>query len=40
MAKRVILLTLPNQDRAYVKGSLTLKEIWGKLLAKYALNRW
>ena len=35
MAKRVILLTLPNQDRAYVKGSLTLNEIWGKLLAKY-----
>ena len=26
---------LPNQDRAYVKGSLTLNEIWGKLLAKY-----
>ena len=35
VAKRVILLTLPNQDRAYVKGSLTLDEIWGKLLAKY-----
>ena len=35
VAKRVILLTLPNQDRAYVKGSLTLNEIWGKLLAKY-----
>ena len=35
VAKRVILLTMPNQDRAYVKGSLTLKEIWGKLLAKY-----
>ena len=34
VAKRVILLTLPNQDRAYVKGSLTLNEIWGKLLAK------
>ena len=35
VAKRVILLTLPNQDRAYVKGSVTLSEIWGKLLAKY-----
>ena len=35
VAKRVILLTLPNQDRAYVKGSLTLNEIWGKQLAKY-----
>ena len=35
LAKRVIVLTLPNQDRAYVKGSLTLNEIWGKLLAKY-----
>ena len=35
VAKRVILLTLPNQDRAYVKGSLMLNEIWGKLLAKY-----
>ena len=35
VAKRVILLTLPNQDRACVKGSLTLNEIWSKLLAKY-----
>ena len=35
MAKRVILLTLPNQDRAYVKGFLTLNEVWGKLLVKY-----
>ena len=35
VAKRVILLTMPNQDRAYVKGSPTLNEIWGKLLAKY-----
>ena len=35
MAKRVILLTLPNQDREYVEGSLTLNEIWSKLLAKY-----
>ena len=35
VAKRIILLTLPNQDRAYVWGSLTLNEIWGKLLAKY-----
>ena len=35
VAKRVILLTLPNQDRAYVRGSLTMNEIWGKLLAKY-----
>ena len=31
----MILLTLPNQDRAYVKGSLTLNEIWSKLLPKY-----
>ena len=29
------MLTLPNQDRAYVRGSLTLNEIWSKLLAKY-----
>ena len=35
VAKRVIQLTLPNSDRAYVKGSLTLNEIWGTLLAKY-----
>ena len=35
VAKRIILLTLPNQDRAYVWGSLTLNEIWGKVLAKY-----
>ena len=35
VAKHVIFLTLPNQDRAYVKGSLALNEIWGKLLAKY-----
>ena len=35
VAKRVILLTLPNQDRAYVQGSLTLNEIWSKLFAKY-----
>ena len=30
VAKRIILLTLPNQDRAYVRGSLTLNEKWGK----------
>ena len=35
VAKRIILLTLPNHDRAYVRGSLTLNEIWSKLLAKY-----
>ena len=35
VAKRIILLTLPNQDREYVRGSLTLNEIRGKLLAKY-----
>ena len=35
VAKRVTLMTLPNQDRAYVKGSLKLNEIWSKLLAKY-----
>ena len=33
VAKAIILLALPNQDRAYVRGSLTLNEIWGKLLA-------
>ena len=35
IAKRIILLTLPNQDRAFVCGSLTLNEMWSKLLAKY-----
>ena len=35
MAKRVILLTQPTQNRADVKGSLPLNEIWGKLLAIY-----
>ena len=35
VAKPILLLTLPNQDRAYVRGSLTLSETWGKLLAKY-----
>ena len=35
IAKRIVLLTLPNHDRAYVRGSLTLHEIWSKLLAKY-----
>ena len=35
IAQRIILLALPNHDRAYVRGSLTLKEIWSKLLAKY-----
>ena len=33
IAKRIILLALPNQDKAYVCGSLTLNEIWSKLLA-------
>ena len=33
--KRIILLTLPNHDRAYVRGSLILNDIWTKLLAKY-----
>ena len=35
IAKRIILLTLPNHDRAYVRGSQTLNEIGSKLLAKY-----
>ena len=35
VAKRIILLTLPNEDRAYVRGSLTLNDLWRKLLAKY-----
>ena len=35
IAKRIILLTTPNHDRAYVRGSQTLNEIWSKLLAKY-----
>ena len=35
IAKRIILLTLPNQDGAHVRGSLTLNEIWSKQLAKY-----
>ena len=35
VAKRVVLLSLPNQDRAYDRGSITLNEIWGQLLAKY-----
>lgn len=35
IAKRIILLTLPNHDRAFVRRSQTLHEIWGKLLAKY-----
>ena len=35
IAKRIILLTLPNHDRAYVRGSQTLNEMWSKLLAKY-----
>ena len=34
-AKHIIPLTLPNHDRAYVRGSQTLNEIWSKLLAKY-----
>ena len=35
IAKRIIIsITLPN-DRAYVRGSQTLNEIWSKLLAKY-----
>ena len=35
VAKRIIQLTLLNHDRAYVRGSLTLIEIWSKFLAKY-----
>ena len=35
IAKRITLLTLPNHDRAYVRGSQTLNKIWSKLLAKY-----
>ena len=35
IAQRMVLLTLPNHDRAYVRGSLTLNEMWSKLLAKY-----
>ena len=35
IAKRIILLTLPNHDRAYVRGSQTLNETWSKPLAKY-----
>ena len=31
----MILLTLPNHDRPYVRGCLTLNEIWSKVLAKY-----
>ena len=34
-AKRIILLMLPNHDRAYVRGSQTLNEIWSNLPAKY-----
>ena len=35
IAKRIILLTLPDHDRACVRGSQTLNEIWSKLLVKY-----
>ena len=35
IAKRLILLTLPNYDRAYGRESLMLNEIWSKLLAEY-----
>ena len=35
IAKRIMLLALPNRDRAFVRGCQTLHEIWGKLLAKY-----
>ena len=35
IAKQIILLTLPNHDRVYGRGSLTLNEIWSKLLARY-----
>ena len=35
IAKRIMLPTLPNHDRAYVRGSQTLNEIGIKLLAKY-----
>lgn len=34
IAKRIILLTQPNQDRVHVCGSQTLHEIWSMLLAK------
>ena len=35
IAKRIVLLTLPNHDRACVRGSVKLYEIWSKLLAKH-----
>ena len=35
IATRIMFLTWPNHDKAYVRGSLTLNEIWSKLLAKY-----
>ena len=35
IAKCIVLLTLPNHDTAYVRGSQTFYEIWSKLLAKY-----
>ena len=35
IATRIILLTLHDHDKAYVRGSQTLNEIWNKLLAKY-----
>ena len=35
VAQRIMLLTLPKRDRAYVRGSFTFNEIWSKLLAKY-----
>ena len=33
--KRIILLTMPNYGRVYVRGSLTPNEIWSKLQAEY-----
>ena len=35
IAKRIILLTLPNHDRAYLRGSQTLNETWSKVQGKY-----
>ena len=35
IAKCIIQPTLPNHDRAYVRGSQTQNEIWSKLQAKY-----
>ena len=32
---RIILLTLPNHGRSYVRGSQTLSEVWSNLLRKF-----